>query len=241
MPSFLWSLVNLVQAVFAAFWTSFWILAALGVRLIRRDPVPALAMARRFWAPGLLWIGRVRVRIDGLDRVDWTRSHYVVANHESIVDIVVLFRFLPVPLLFILKEELRKLPFVGRYAAAMGMIFLPRGNPRKSLKNLRQCRRKLDDGFSILMFPEGTRSRDGRIGRFKPGVFLPAIDGTTPLVPVVLEGTGRILPRGGFRARPGTVRVSIGSPVPTTGYTRDERHSLARDVRERMVAMRRDP
>lgn len=238
MPSFLWPWVNTFQAVLLVPWTTFWILAALAVRLVTRDASTALAMARRCWAPALLWGGGMDLRVDGLENVDWTRPHYIATNHQSMVDIPALFRALPVPLLFILKEELGKIPFLGWYASAMGMIFLPRGNPRKSLKNLRQCRQRIADGFSVLMFPEGTRSRDQRIGPFKPGVFLPAIDAEIPIVPVVLDGTGRILPRGGFRVRPGTIRITIGRPVATTGLRRADRRSLAGRVRKSMLAMR---
>lgn len=242
VPAFLWPAVNAFQALFLVFWSACWIVAALVVRAFSRTAAPALAMARRCWAPGLLWIGGMRLEVEGLDNVDWTKPHYFAANHQSIVDTPILFRVLPVPLLFVLKEELRKVPFLGWYVAAMGMIFLPRANPRRSLKNLDRCRRRTAAGFSILVFPEGTRCCDGRIGPFKPGIFLPAIDGGVPIVPVVLYGTGRILPPETFRVRPGTIRVVIGPPVPTTGLTRADRLALARDVRGRMLAVeRREP
>ncbi|MEE8524890.1 MAG: lysophospholipid acyltransferase family protein [Thermoanaerobaculia bacterium] len=239
MPSFLWPAVHFVQAVFFALWTGGWILTALVVRAFSRDAVPALAMARRCWAPGLLWGGGVRLEVEGLENVDWTRPHFFAANHQSMVDAVALFRVLPVPLLFILKAELRRVPLLGWYVSAMGMIFVPRDQRRQSLENLRQCRHRIDCGYSILMFPEGTRSRDQRIGPFKPGIFLPAIDSETPIVPVVLDGPGRILPRGSFRIRPGTVRVAIGRPVATDGLGRGDRRALAEQVREEMLATQR--
>lgn len=237
MPRVLWPVVNALQAIFLVVWSAGWIVAALGVRVLSRDAAPALAMARRGWAPALLWVGGMRLEIEGLENVDWNRPHFFAANHQSFVDILALFRTLPVPLLFILKQELRKVPFLGWYTAAMGMIFLPRGNRRKSLDNLRQCDQRIAEGFSILMFPEGTRSRDRRIGRFKPGVFLPAIETGVPIVPVVLAGTGRILPRGGFRARPGTIRIVIGRPVPTHDLGRSDRRDLAEELRRRMLAV----
>lgn len=237
MPSFLWPVVNAFQAVGLALWSAGWITAALAVRLLARDARPALAMARRGWAPFLLWVGRMRLEVEGLETVDWTQPHYVAANHQSIVDVLALFRALPVPLLFVLKEDLRRVPLLGRYVSAMGMIFLPRGNRRRSLENLRECNRRIADGFSILIFPEGTRGSDGRIGPFKPGVFLPAIDGGVPIIPIILDGTGRILPRGGFRPRPGTIRVAIGQPVTTAGLTQSDRLALAEEVRERMLQL----
>lgn len=237
MPSSLWPVVNALQAIGLVLWTAGWITAALAVRLLARDARPALAMARRGWAPFLLWGGRMRLEVDGLDNVDWTRPCYIAANHQSIVDVLALFRILPVPLLFVLKEDLRRVPFLGWYVSAMGMVFLPRGSRRRSLENLRLCHRRIAEGFSILMFPEGTRSLDGRIGPFKPGVFLPAIDGGVPIVPIVLDGTGRILPRGGFRPRPGTIRVTIGRPVTTAGLAQSDRLALAEVVRETMLQL----
>ena len=237
VPGFLWSAINAVQVVFLVLWTAGWIVAALLVRAFRRDAVPALAMARRGWAPGLLWAAGIRLEVEGLDAVDWTRPHFFAANHQSMVDALTLFHVLPVPLLFVLKEELRRVPFLGWYVTAMGMIFVPRDKRRQSLENLRQCRQRVAAGYSILMFPEGTRSRDGRIGPFKFAVFLPAIDTGTPIVPVVLDGPGKILPRGSFRVRPGTVRVVIGRPVAVEGLGRDQRRELAERVRELMVEM----
>lgn len=235
MPSFLWPFVNLIQAVFTLTWSAAWILAALVARAVTRDTRVPLTMARRLWAPGLLWIGGLRVETRGLERVDFSRPHFFAANHQSIIDILVMFHVLPVPLLFILKEELRRVPFLGWYVSAMGMIFIPRNERRRSLENLDLCRRRIDQGHSILMFPEGTRSRDGRIGPFKPGIFLPAIDTGVPIVPVAIEGAGRIIPPGGFRVRPGTVHVAFGSPVTTTGIDRADRRALASEVRERMM------
>lgn len=235
----LWTALNFVQAVYTCLWTSCWIVAALVVRVATRDVRVPLAMARRCWAPGLLRGGGMRVEVLGLENVDFSQPHFFAANHQSIVDILVLFYVLPVPLLFILKEELRRVPFLGAYVAAMGMIFIPRGERRRSLENLALCRRRLAAGMSIAMFPEGTRSRDGRVAPFKPATFLPAIDSGVPIVPVALAGPERILPPGTFKARPGTIRVAFGRPVPTAGMGRGDRRRLAQEVRERILDLHR--
>lgn len=236
MPNFLWPFINFGQAVFTVTWSAAWIFAALVVRLVTRDTRAPLAMARRIWAPGLLWIGGMRIeKVEGREKIDFSQPHFFAANHQSIVDILVMFHVLPVPLLFILKEELRRVPFLGWYVAAMGMIFIPRNERRRSLENLELCRRRIDHGHSILMFPEGTRSRDGRIGPFKPGIFLPAIDTGVAIVPMAIDGAGKIIPPGGFRVRPGPIRVAFGDPVVTADVERTERRALAEEVRERMV------
>jgi 1-acyl-sn-glycerol-3-phosphate acyltransferase len=235
----LWA-VNFVLAVFTCLWTACWIVAALVVRAVTRDVRAPLAMARRCWAPGLLYAGGMRVEIEGTENVDFSQPHFFAANHQSLVDALVLFYVVPVPLLFILKEELSRVPFLGAYVAAMGMIFIRRGERRRSLDNLEQCRGRLDAGMSIAMFPEGTRSRDGRVAAFKTAVFLPAIDTGVPVVPVALEGPGRILPPGTFKVRPGRIRVAFGRPVPTAGLDRRDRRRLAEEVRRRIVELRQE-
>ncbi len=238
--SFIWLLINFLQAVFTVLWSAFWIPAALVVRWVSGDTRIPLAMARRCWAPGLLRAGGMRVEVEGLENADFSRPAFYAANHQSIIDIPVMYYVLPVPLLFILKEALRRVPFLGWYVAAMGMIFIPRRERRRSLENLRHCRRRIADGNSILMFPEGTRSRDGRIGPFKSAIFVPVIDAGVPVVPVALDGPGRIIPPGGFRARPGKIRVAIGKPIPTDGLERQDRRQLAQRVRRRIVEMRQE-
>ncbi len=239
MRSLLWTLINLAQAVYTVVWSAFWITVALGIRVVTGGTRVPLAMARRIWAPGLLRPWGVRLETAGLANVDLSRPHFFAANHQSFIDIPALYSALPVPLLFVVKEELRRVPFLGWYMAAMGMIFIPREQRRRSLENLELCRQRIAEGHSVLIFPEGTRSGDGRIAPLKPGTFVPAIDAGVAVVPVVLDGPGRILPRGGFRVRPGPIRVLIGRPIDTAGLERVDRRALAREVRERMVELQR--
>ena len=237
MSNVLWPFINSVQALYAVVWTAFWILAALVVRVVSGDTRLPLAMAHRIWAPGLLWKSVMRVEVEGLDRVDFSRPHFFAANHQSFLDIAVLYAVLPVPLLFVLKKELGRVPFLGWYVNAMEMILVDRTKRRQSLEALEVCRQRIDRGRSILLFPEGTRSRNGRIGPLKPGVFLPAIDSGTAVVPVALNGPGKVLPPGGFRIRPGTIRVALGEPVETAGLTPEDRRELAEQVRGRLLAL----
>ena len=239
MPQFLWPLLNFIQALYTVVWSAFWILAALVVRVVTGDTRIPLAMAHRIWAPGLLWKSMMRIEVKGLQNVDFSRPHFFAANHQSFLDIAVLYAVLPVPLLFVLKKELGRVPFLGWYVAAMEMILVDRTKRRQSLEALEQCRQRIARGRSILLFPEGTRSRDGRIGPFKPGVFVPTIESGASVVPVVLDGPGRILPPGGFRIRPGTIRVAVGRPVETAGLTIEDRRELAERVRDQMLELKR--
>ncbi len=239
MISPLWTLINLLQAIFVVLWTAFWAAAALLARGVTRKTDASLAMTHRFWAPGLLRAGALRTETQGLENVDLSRPQVFAANHQSLLDSVALYDALPVPLLFIVKEELRRVPLLGVYLSAMGMIFIPRRQRRRSLEAMGLCAQRLAEGRSILIFPEGTRSADGSIGPFKPGAFVPLIDAGAPVVPVAIEGTGKILPAGGFRVRRGRIRLAVGRPIDTAGLERRHRRDLARQVRDNVVSLHR--
>jgi len=233
----LWPLLNLLQGVYTIAWTSFWVTVALLSRVITRRPRPGLLLARRIWAPGVLAIGSVRLEIEGLERLDLSAPCFFTANHQSWVDIPALFVALPVPLLFLGKAELARVPFLGWYMSAMGMVFIDRRGRAASAKSVERIRRRLAEGWNLLSFPEGTRSPDGQVQRFRSATFAAAIETGVPVVPVALDGPQRILPRGGFKVRPGTVRVVVGEPIPTAGLTRGERAALAERAQREVEVM----
>lgn len=228
-----------MQFAFTVLWTAVGICMALLAYAVLRDRHWPLRMASRCWAPGLLWGAGARVRVEGLDNVDWTRNYMFVANHQSAIDICALFRAVPVPLRFLLKHEMTRVPLVGRYAKAMGMVFIDRSNRRASTTFLKQSAQVLRDGANLCIFPEGTRSLTGVVAPFKRGAFQSAIDGGVDVVPVALEGSGAVLyPRGFFHVRPGTIRVSFAKPLPTMTETGPvDRQVLAADAHASIIAM----
>ena len=230
-------MVNLLHGIYATLWSAFWIIAALLARLVTRGTSAPLAMARRYWAPGLLRAGGMRVEVEGLENLDPSRSYFFAVNHQSMLDVVVLYDALPLPLLFIVKEDLRRVPLLGRYMSAMGMIYIRRQDRRQSLEAMQLCAQRLAEGRSILIFPEGTRSPNGSLGPFKPGAFVPPIDAGAPVVPIAIDGTGKVLPPGGFRVRPGKICLAIGHPIATDGLERQDRRDLARNVRGQIVEL----
>ncbi|MBP1473585.1 1-acyl-sn-glycerol-3-phosphate acyltransferase [Frateuria sp. MAH-13] len=236
MSRFAWALFNALQLLFTLLWTAAWIALALLVRLLTGGRHWPLRMASRCWAPGLLRGAGARLEVHGLERVDWSRPHVIVANHQSMIDVCALFRAVPVPLRFVLKQELAKVPFVGWYARAMGMVFIERASARSSARRLRAAVEVVRGGASVCAFPEGTRSR-GRVGPFKGGAFQLAIEAGVAVVPVAIEGSGRVLPAAGFRVRPGRIVVRIGEPLSSQGLVPHERSALAGQAREAVVAL----
>jgi len=233
-----WRLFNALQLIYTILWTAGCIVLALIVKAAvgGRTYLP-LRMAARVWAPGLLHGALAKLRVEGLERLDWSRPHVFVANHQSIIDICALFRALPVPLRFVLKQELRAVPFIGWYAAAMGMVFIERGKARDASRNLRAAAQLLRGGASFCAFPEGTRNRDGALRPFKGGAFQAAIEAQVPVVPIAIIGSGAVLRPSGFQVRPGTIRVRVGNPIPTLGLQPHDRQKLAQQAHDAVNAM----
>ena len=214
-----WLVANTFQLLFTLAWTAACITLALLVRAVTGDARIPLRMAAWLWAPGLLGGAGARVDIEGVENVDWSRPCVLVATHESIIDICALFRAVPVPLRFMLKQEMTRVPFVGWYAKAMGMCFIERDGSRASMvKSLRAAGEIVKAGHVLCIFPEGTRSRGG-----------------VPVVPVAMTGAGAVLPAYSFRVRPGTIRVRIGQPIHARGSGAEARETLARDARQAVL------
>ncbi|MDH7453748.1 lysophospholipid acyltransferase family protein [Luteimonas composti] len=235
-----WRVWNTVQFAFTLAWTAGWITLALLVRPFSGPGARLpLRMAARCWAPGLLWGAGARLQVEGRERIDFSRPCLFVANHQSVIDICALFRAIPVPLRFLLKQEMKRVPFVGWYACATGMLFIVRDSARAGALFRRQAAALLADGQSLCLFPEGTRSRDGTMVPFKAGSLQSAIDAGVDVVPVALHGAGRVLPVDGFfRVRPGTIRVGFGAPLRTRVDGRPvSRQLLAEQAQARVQAI----
>lgn len=236
-----WGLHNALGFAFTLAWTAGWISLALLVLLATRRRDLALRMAARCWAPALLAGTAARLVVEGADAVDWARPRLIVSNHQSIIDICALFSAVPVPLHFLLKQEMTRVPFVGWYARACGMLFIDRDNPRAGPRLRREAAALLREGRTLCLFPEGTRSRTGVVAPFKGGAFQSAIDAGVEVLPVAIEGAGAVLPPGGFRARPGVITVRFGNPIPTAGHAPDAagRQALADAAHASVLALLR--
>lgn len=195
----------------------------------------------RAWARCLLRLAGVDVAARGLGHLHPDRAQVVVSNHQSLFDILVLFATLPVSLRFVAKSELSRIPVFSGAMRHAGHIFVDRERGTRALTVLEDAGRRMTrEGLTLCLFPEGTRSRDGRLGRFKRGAFVLAIDTQTRMVPVAVEGGAEILPKGRRRLEPRTVHVRCGEPVALDGMVRDDRHALAVRARDTIEGLLED-
>lgn len=176
----------------------------------------------RFWARSILCVSRVKVSVQGLERIDPAATYVYMANHQSMFDILALLGYLPIQFRWLAKTELFRIPIFGYSMARVGYISIDRSNRKSAIKSLKEAARKIAQGVSVVVFPEGTRSPDGEIRPFKKGGFYLAIDSGRPIVPVVIGGSHRIMPKGKLRIRPGRIVLSVNQPVETIPYKRSK-------------------
>lgn len=181
----------------------------------------------RLWARILLVSAGVKLKVSGLENLDKTTSYIVIGNHQSHIDIPAVTVALPIPLRIISKKELFKIPVFGWGMKAIGIVSIDRFNKIKSIETLQHTEQILQKHhISVLAFPEGTRSPDGKIHPFKKGPFILAINTGRPILPVSVSGTRKILPKGRIRIRGGKVKVVIHPPISVSGKNLYDRHAL---------------
>jgi 1-acyl-sn-glycerol-3-phosphate acyltransferase len=190
----------------------------------------------RYWARSILFVSRTRVHVTGLSHIDLQKPYIFMPNHTSNFDIPVLLSHLPVQFRWLAKAELFKFPLFGYAMKRAGYISIDRSNRKSAFESLEQAATAIRNGKSVMIFPEGTRSRDYTIHDFKKGGFVLAIKSGVPIVPVIIHGTWRIMSKNGLMIRPGNVILEILEPIQTSDYTLAQKDQLI--DRLRMVMMR---
>ncbi len=182
------------------------------------------------WARILARMTLVRVEVQGLEEIMPGRSYVVVANHQSQFDIPLIYGYCGLDLRWVMKAELRKLPFVSAGCRAIGHIFVDRSDPEQARQAINDAVARLQDSTGLLFFPEGTRSRTGRLLPFKKGAFRVAVDQQLDILPMTVIGTRDVLPADSLRLRPGSVRLRIHPPVSTQGCDVKDLERIRADV-----------
>ena len=183
------------------------------------------------WARLNSWATPMLVQIRGRGNIDKAQSYVIVSNHQSQYDIFVLYGWLGIDFKWVMKIELRKVPVLGIACEKIGHIFIDRSNTEAALRSLNDAKSKIVNGTSVIFFPEGTRSKDGNLGRFKKGAFKMALDLGIPILPITISGTRSILPTKTIDIFPGRANMTIHPPVDITGYDNGSVKTLMAEVR----------
>jgi 1-acyl-sn-glycerol-3-phosphate acyltransferase len=189
----------------------------------------------RAWSWLILRTTGVHVSVEGLERLDPARSYVFAANHQSIYDIPILFASLPFQLRIISKDSLGRIPFMGWHLRRTGHVLVDRARPGAGV--VKKMARLVKAGHSLIVFPEGTRSIDGSVARFKGGPFMIALQAALPVVPISVIGSRHVMFRGELTVRPGRIRVIVHEPIETANVPREAAREFAASVRD-VVASR---
>lgn len=190
----------------------------------------------RWWSWLILKTSGIRVKVQGLENVHARETMIYCANHPSAMDIPILFVNLPIQFRFLAKRSLFHLPFLGWHLRRSGHIPIDRQRPREALKGFDQAAKRIREGNSVVMFPEGGRSRTKEMLRFKGGSFYLAIRSGVPIVPITLNGTRAVLKPDTYHVRPGQTEMIIHAPISTAGLTLDDVDSLSERVRKQIIS-----
>ena len=185
----------------------------------------------RVWSWLILAKTGVSVEVRGLAQLQPGKTYIFVSNHQSIYDIPVVFATLPYQLRIIAKESLGTFPFLGWHLRRTGHLLVDRRKPDRA-GILRRWRALVEQGLSLVIFPEGTRSETGHVGIFKAGSFLLAIEAQLPIVPVSVDGTRRVMRKGRLMTCPGHATLVVHAPIETASLQVSDARSLAKRVRE---------
>jgi len=185
----------------------------------------------RMWSRLILRTTGVDVEVQGLERLTHGRTYVFVANHQSIYDIPILFWSLPFQLRIIAKESLGRFPFLGWHLRRTGHLLVNRARPDRTAI-FSWASALVSRALSLIVFPEGTRSRDGRVGRFKGGSFYLALEAGLPVVPLSVIGSRHVMRKGRLATYPGHVRLVVHEPIDTSALAGTDRKTFGERVRQ---------
>jgi len=189
-------------------------------------------LCARLWSKLILATAGVKVKIRGIENITFGQHYVVMSNHQSHFDVISLFSKLPIPIYFLAKKELMKVPVFGWAMYLMGHIIIDRSDREEAFKSIDMAVEKIKAGRNVMVFPEGTRSPDGKLLPFKKGGFVLAIKGGIPILPIGIYGSNRILPKGSVKISSGVISIVVGKPIETREYTMENKEKLMEIVRK---------
>ncbi|MBP7342309.1 MAG: 1-acyl-sn-glycerol-3-phosphate acyltransferase [Syntrophaceae bacterium] len=232
-----------LRATVCLAWLAFWSAVAT---LVLAIPIIAAGLLGRtgnlafsltkIWAYIMLAVSFVRTEILNREKIAPGTSYIIMSNHQSLYDILALVTTLGIQYRWFIKKEVLKVPLFGYGLYASRNIFIDRSNTARAIESINRGIDRLPAGVSILVFPEGTRSADGQIHPFKKGGFIPAVERKIPVLPVTVNGSRRVLPKGSLALRPGKIQVVIGDPIETSACTHADVPDLIDRTRQAVLA-----
>jgi 1-acyl-sn-glycerol-3-phosphate acyltransferase len=224
------------------FLLSFWFTAIailapflITLRLITGNENMIYSPVRFFVRLGLALAG-VRVEVTGLERLDPNQAYIFTPNHQSFIEVPLFVTYLGRNPAYLAKKEVFKYPMFGYGIGLMGVVPVDRSNSAAAVESARRATENLRRGKSYIVYPEGTRSPDGRLLPFKKGAFMMAIDAGVPVVPVTISGATKIMPKGEIKVYPSVVRITLHDPISTAGYSKENVDKLMEQVRGKIAS-----
>lgn len=225
-----------------AFWfTSIALVAPLLIALvlITRNENFIYSPIRVFIRAGLAMVG-VRVEVSGIELLDPDQTYIFTPNHQSLIEVPLFVTYLGRNPAYLGKKEVFKYPVFGYGIRLMGVVPVDRSNSQAAVESAKRATENLRHGKSYVVYPEGTRSRDGHLLPFKKGAFMMAIDAGVPVVPVTVSGATKIMPKAQVKVFPSTVRITIHEPISSAGYSKQNVVELIERTKAKIFSALRD-
>jgi 1-acyl-sn-glycerol-3-phosphate acyltransferase len=189
----------------------------------------------RLWCRMIALTAGARVRVHGAQHIQRGASYVFLSTHQSYMDIPAMLGYLPAQLRIAAKKSLFRIPFMGWHLTRAGHIPIDRSSTQNAVASMQKAADYLRNGICAFVFPEGTRSRDGYLHRFKKGGFKLAIQANVPIIPITIIGSRQVLPPDEIIFRPGPIDMYVDAPIPTTGLTDEDLEALIQTVYDRMA------
>lgn len=184
----------------------------------------------KIWTKAVLFIYGIKVNVYGKENIDAGKGKIYISNHASYLDIFLQLAYLPDNVRMIYKKEINKVPLLGWALFCAGFIALDRDRVREAMRSLDKAAKRVKNGLSVVIYPEGTRTIDGKVGEFKRGVFFLADKAKADIIPVTLSGTLELMPMGSSKVKSGIVNMVIDKPII---YRKDK--ELLNEIRDIVI------
>lgn len=213
-------------------WTLIAVIIAISLSLFGRDLVHSCGI---FWGRGCLWLAGLKLQVKGTENLIVNGPAIYVCNHQSNVDIPLLYAGLPIQFRWMAKKELFHIPLFGFAMKRGGYIPIDRSNRKQAMRSLTAAARRIQDGVSVIIFPEGTRTTDGKLQPFKKGALLLAAKARVPIIPMAIQGSYQVQPKGSMRINPAPLKLTILPPVTTADLKSAQIDELTDQVHDQIA------